>query len=35
MDNLRAIRALIDTLRIPSLETRVRIFPTITPSDII
>jgi Rapamycin-insensitive companion of mTOR, N-term len=26
MDDMRAIRSLIDTLRIPSLEPRVRIF---------
>ena len=32
MDDMRAIRSLIDTLRIPSLDTRVRILLCLTPS---
>ena len=32
MDDMRAIRSLIDTLRIPSLDTRVRILLCLAPS---
>lgn len=32
MDDMRAIRSLIDTLRIPSLVTRVRILLCLAPS---
>lgn len=34
MDNMRAIRALIDTLRIPSLESRVRLTSIYSPAPV-